>query len=969
MIIKRKIYSALALPLMAASISFPVVAQNSSSGNESTLEEVTVTGSRIRTRDGMETPTPVTSLGMEEIAQLDPGSLIDAVSQMPQFLNNASPETAGSVSGPLGAANVNLRGIGSNRTLVLLDGRRVPSFNRLGTADINTFPDSMIRNIEIVTGGASAAYGSDAVSGTVNFFLDTDYTGLKTHFQKGVTDRADGKTTEFSISGGADLGPSTHFIASAEMYKAESVSGYNDRNWFDNWGTMSVNGVPTIARDVHSRDNTAGGLIRAPAVLDDDDNVILPTSALDWIHFVGDSTPVQFQDGSVVGTNNQVGGTNFLGSYGSAREINGELSPKTERSNAFLYIDHEFSDNFTGYFQYMYGSNKVNLQVDSGIMYGGLGAATIYDDNAFLPESIRAVMVAEGRESFSFNRKASTFENDTGRIQDNELNSFTLGFKSEVNGIFFQGYVQHAVSDSLFTAKNYTRTDRMYRALDAVLDPATGAIVCNSTLTNPNDGCVPANFFGTSSLSAAALDYIRGTMWRKSEVEQNFAEFSLDTDLFEGWAGPISIAAGVSYRDDSLLQYAGPDSLVAQNTNSAASEGYRGLPGRFSNTENILQFAIGGEDRVIEGSFDVVEVFAETLVPLVRDLPGIQALDLSIGVRQADYEGSGNVLAYKGGLDWRVNEDFRVRLTNSRDTRAASLSERFDSQGAGLTVRDPYNGDIQYTASQNIGGNPEVEPELGDTWTAGIVITPTALEGFSFSVDYYDVQISDAIAQFGAQNIVNDCFNSGGTSTLCSQIEFDAGVTGSESTPRVLRVSDIFLNLDEARVTGYDIETAYSTPVSWFADGGEDLSLRLFASVLKENSQTPKGSTATDNAGETLFPELTMTAMLNYRVESFSTGLTFRYIDERVLENNPRPSADFADPSVDSIFMTNLRFGYDFEAGTSGSGQLFFNIANLFDEDPPIIPSYSGFFGTQYVNPGLHDVLGRRFTAGVEFEF
>ena len=175
-----KLFKKLLITISTIVLALPAFSQDSVSQG-SNLEEVMVTGSRIRQRSGMETPTPVTSVEMSEIAELDPGNIIDAVTQMPQFLNNDSPATAGSAVGPLGAAGANLRGIGSNRTLVLLDGRRVPSFNRLGTADISTFPEAMIRGMEVVTGGASAAYGSDAVSGTVNFLLDTQYSGLKGH--------------------------------------------------------------------------------------------------------------------------------------------------------------------------------------------------------------------------------------------------------------------------------------------------------------------------------------------------------------------------------------------------------------------------------------------------------------------------------------------------------------------------------------------------------------------------------------------------------------------------------------------------------------------------------------------------------------------------------------------------------------------------------------------------------------------
>ena len=270
------------------------------------LEEIMVTGSRIRLRDGMETPTPVTVVEMEELTLMDPGNVIDAFTMMPQFLNNNAPSTPGSNAGPMNSANVNLRGIGSIRTLVLLDGRRVVSSNHLSTPDVSTFPESMIRGIEIVTGGASAAYGSDAISGAVNFLLDTDYTGVKGHVQGGIASRGDNQNYEFSLSGGHALGERSHFIASVDYFEADSVETMEGRDWYQNWGAVDINGPSQpkiVASDVRSRNYTAGGLIR------------LPGSALDRVHFLEGGIPALFQDGSIVGANSQVGGTGFMGTH------------------------------------------------------------------------------------------------------------------------------------------------------------------------------------------------------------------------------------------------------------------------------------------------------------------------------------------------------------------------------------------------------------------------------------------------------------------------------------------------------------------------------------------------------------------------------------------------------------------------------------------------------------------------------
>lgn len=906
--------------------------------------------------NGMETPTPVTAVQAEEISVLAPGNLVEAMTQMPQFLNNSGPTSVGSVSGPLGSSFLNLRGVGSNRTLVLLDGRRVASSNRLGSTDIATFPEAMLRGIEVVTGGASAAYGSDAVSGVVNFLLDTDYTGLKTKLQGGITSRNDNENIEASIAGGRDIGERGHFIASVEYFKAQKVESYEDRDWFQNWGTVDVNGPgrPTVvARDVRSRLYTAGGLIR------------LPGSQLHMTQFLTGGIPAPFEDGTLIGATRQVGGTGFYGDVASKEEDQsgqGSIYPDTERGNAFFYADYDFNDNWNGYFQYMHGRNLIDYVSTGAHQETDAWRGTIYVDNAYLPESVRDIMIAEGRTEVPFYRYASKLDLARARgEQDNRLDSFTLGFKSDIGDIRLNGYYQYGRSVSIYTARDFPRLDRLYRAMDAVVHPDTGDIVCRSTLTNPDDGCVPANFFGAGTMTQQAIDYIlEGDMFRRSVLQQHFTEFSADTRIFDDRStGPIALAAGFSYREDSFRQRSGPDDLVALDVNPAEQEGYRGLPPSFVGT-NLLQFSGVGDDP-LGGRFDVWEAFAETLVPLVNDKPLINALDLSAAVRYAQYSGSGGVVAWKAGLDWRLNDSLRFRVTRSRDTRAATLAERFDQSGAGATAYDPVQ-DRTYSFNQLIGGNPDVEPELGDTWTIGAVFQPSFLPGFALSADWYDIKVKDYIAQLGVQRIIDDCF--AGAVELCERIIRDP------VTQDITTVENLYLNVALARVTGVDVEASYRRNISLFTDDAERLTLRLFTSFLQENSFGNIGVAARDDAGTTNLPEWTATAIVGYDNGPFSASVTGRYIDDRVQFSEPiAPANQRDDNTVDSVFYMNLRLAYLFENFSSGSYRVFLNVNNVLDTDPPVVATWSDFFGASTTIPSLHDPLGRRYTLGVEIEF
>lgn len=923
------------------------------------LEEIMVTGSRI-TRSGMETPTPVTALNARQLQSWSPDTLIESMNVLPQFLGNSSPETIGSATGPLGSSFLNLRGIGYNRTLVLLDGRRVAPSNRLGTPDIATLPQSIISNVEIITGGASAAYGSDAVSGVVNYSLNTDYSGFQGHVQYGATDRNDNERNEWSLTWGRELGERAHMLLALEYFDAEKVETYQHRDWYQNWGTVDVNGnysPKVVAADVRSRLYTAGGLIR------------LPGSQLDMIHFVEGGEPALFEDGTLIGETRQVGGTGFFGDIAggdvASKEQDqtgqGSLYPSTERGSAFAYLDYDFNSKWTVFSQLLYGKNDIDYISHGAHQETEDWRLTIYEDNAFLPESIRQIMVDENLESFPLYRYSSSRDLSLARgIQENETQSMTVGVTGN-EAVRINAFYQYSKNINTFTARNFPRLDRLYKAMDVVADPWSGDPICRSTLSFLDDGCIPANPFGAGTMSSAAIDYILdGDMYRTSNLSQHFAELAFDTELLEERVlGPISVATGVTYRKETFKQTFGPQHLIDLNVVPAEEEGYRGLPSRFVGPR-ILQFA-GIEDTPIDGGFDVWEIFAEGLFPIVKDLPFINSLDVNAAWRYADYSGSGGVNAWKGGIDWRFNNSIRFRLTRSRDMRAATLAEQFDRSAGGATVYDPALEE-SYVISQVFGGNPEVAPEVADTWTFGFVLTPERFANAAISVDWYDVDITDSISLLGTQTIVNECYR--GAAELCAQVQREP------QSNRIERVDNVYLNVAAARVSGVDAEFSYSSPISLFSDSTEDVGLRIFASYLNENSFTNYDSTKRDNAGTTSLPQYTVSAMLSYGIEDFTASLTGRYIGSSQQYSEPVPvTLQLDDNMVDSVFYLNLRFDYQLPTRSSGRYSIYANVINVLDQDPPIVATWSDFFGASAFVPGLHESMGRRYTLGFSFEF
>ena len=906
------------------------------------MSRVTVTGTRI-TRPGMETPVPVTSVTREEMLQLSPSTLLDAVDQLPQFVNNSTPENVIGWSGSAGQSFLNLRGIGSNRTLVLLDGRRIVASTRRGATDIGVLPEVLVDRVEIVTGGASAAYGSDAVAGVVNFILDKDFEGVAGHVQAGVSERGDYASYEFSLAAGMQLDQSTRLLVAVDGYANEGVPDYLDREWHESWSATwnpDPNGpdlamLPNVVSSVY----TYGGLI--------------PRGPLAGTQFLpnGQAAPFNYGIGSTGGV--QIGGDGV--DVGRERT----LSPPAKRTSAFLYLSQDWTPNLTGYFQLLHGRNIVEFDKDPNFMSGSW-EATIFSDNAYLSEDVRGRMVAAGVTSFPFARYASRGDLSAGQVRtDNSTISVTAGVEGEIGGWRTNAYYQYGVNQQDLEFKNVVRVDRVYRAMDAVRDPASGAIVCRSTLSFPDDGCVPTSFFGDGAVSQAAKAWIFTDNTLVQNLAQHFFEVAIDGEPFSTPAGPVLLALGASRRSETYEQYSTPYQS-SQRTPTASSQGYRGLPSIYASGYSLVERASIGSSH---GAARVWEAFTETIVPLVSDQPFARSVDLQAALRFATYEGSGDIWAWKAGLDWEMTDEIRLRSTLSRDVRGGTLAERFDRAPGGTTARDPFlEGSPVYSFGEVQAGNPSIDPERADTWTIGAVLQPDFLPGFSISADYYDVRIHDAISRPGVQTIINGCYD--GVAEMCDLItRNDAGF--------ISLVNSTFLNVDLARTSGIDIEAAYATPISVLG-GAERLDLRGMAAIYTEASLTPFGRPRDEFAGETGpgggLPDYRLLASATYTRDALAVGFTAQYIAEGAYNLDFEEGVHITDNTVDAMWYANARISYLFDV-RGGQVEAFFNVRNLFDRDPPIAGfSGGGFYGTMHA-PSDFDQIGRRYTAGVSWRF
>ena len=955
------------------------------------IEEVTVTGSRIRAT-GFTTPTPVTTMTSDELDYMAPGNLIESVSQLPIFFNNTTQDNPGNFFGTPGSGSLNIRGLNSNRTLTLLNGRRMTPSNRIGAVDINSFPEELIERVEVVTGGASAAYGTNAVAGVANFILDTDFDGLNTHAQAGSSSANSRGTWEVGVAFGTDIGERSHIIVSAEAYEQDGIFGFTNQDWYGGWGQVRVPGtsLDLVVPAVVSTQGSQNGVIAAPG------------AAFDAWEFSPDGTAAPFVFGDPAG-----GGAHSIVNGGSGTTNGTEratLSPEADRNNLFLYYDFDLNDSTNFYVQATRGENTSYSTNLGGVFTGASNGLTIYRDNAFLPANVQAVFDADPTlESFSFQRFGSPLDLAAGAAQETEniSTALTLGFEKNIeadgmlDGWQIRGYVQSGEAEHTGRHINGIRIDRLPAAVDAVFDPGSGDIVCYAALQDPANwgDCVPVNLFGAGNASAEAIEYLTGLdagtvvnneplffsglgystgetisyvsgedKITDTEYTQDLFEVSMDGPIAEGWAGPILAGFGVHWREEKIRQVAIDHTNPSGDFDSRPAlfdpTIVRGIGTGMSGRTTAVQFASVPN---LLGGFEVKEAFAEFIVPLVSGKPGFDSLTATLASRWADYEPSGDIQAWKYGLDWQVNDMLRVRTTVSRDVRAATLAERLDRTGGVANIEDrAFGAGTRFDTSLASGGNPNLNPEEADTRTVGLVFQPSRLSGFQASVDWYEIDISGAVGQLGIQAIVDECFDFPNSDT-CNLVHRDP------NSNVIVLVENVFVNVAAAKASGLDFEFAYRTNI-----GQGSLGWRFLATQLNENSITNAGAAKVNRAGDVgieEFPDLKLTSSLTWSQGAFSAFLQARYIDSGIYDARDIEGVTISDNTVDSVLYTDARVSWGKDLSNGSRWEVFGNVTNLFDEDPPVVPGFSSFTGqASEVNANIHDIIGRRFTIGFTYE-
>lgn len=909
-------------------------------------EEVVVTGSQI-VRSGYEAPTPVVQLSTQDIQTDAPTNVADYLTKLPAFANSSTARnSANSVSGGNGGqSSLNLNGLGANRTLVLLDGMRIaPSSSGSGggSVDTNGLPDALISRIDVVAGGASAAYGSDALAGVVNFVLNKDFTGLKGNLEGGVTSAGDDYQFLAELSGGTGFaGGRGHFLASATLEHVDGIPHGSSREWIaQGWDQITnpaytaTNGQPfyLVAKNVGSGLYTQGGLITS--------------GPLKGIDFGPGGSTRMFNYGAVSpGGATMVGGDwqESIGSLNDAAEgYTISLDDRSWRENIFTRASYDVTDDINVFAQVMYS----NSLTDSNA-YNSTQLFTINSGNPFIPANVQSQMTAQNVSSFTLGKWTELPPINVHNTR--QLEMYVIGAEGKFDA-FGKTWSWSAVANRSKTIQairdyNMPNVKFLANAANVVRSPTTGQPICASTLTNPTDGCLPYNPMGTGVNSPATLAYaLAGVSRLNQHIGQNELSATLRGEPVSTWAGPVSLSTGIEYRTQNIAGYSSPADLA--NAYFAAN---------FHPTN---------------GSYSVTEGFVETVVPLAKDASWAKELDLNAAVRETGYSTSGLVTTWKVGLTYDTPLDgLRFRATRSVDIRAPNLGELFSTGSSSQnSYQDPAKGHQTVTNVLAITtGNPRLTPETATNTGVGIVYQPDWAPGLSASVDYFYTKITDAIASVTAQNELDQC--GAGVQSYCDLIQRD-----ENGNLHLIYISPA--NTAYLKTSGVGTEVSYGKRLSEISDALDGmLSAHLNVAYTGDLTSTSPIGFTTQMAGvnnSSGLPKWRYNLNLVYSLGNYTVSWTGRGSSSGVISNLytectsacptlTSPYFTINNNHLPSAFYMDASFAYHLETASFNQMDLYVNVENIANNTPDTFVNITA-------GNGVYDKLGTVIRTGVRFD-
>lgn len=973
------VWGATALSLSLALLApAPVLAQDADEAAADVDESenaIIVTGSRIAS--GFDAPTPVQVVGAERLEQRGAANIGEALNELPAFRATQSPASSGLglPTGYFGGRILDLRGLGAVRTLTLVDGKRFVPSTTEATVDTNMIPSILLSRVEVVTGGASAVYGSDAVSGVVNLILDKRLEGYRFNAQAGISQYGDNETLQAGAAGGWALGDTLHLVAGAEYERNSGVEACPQRDWcafgLINWGrNPGVTSVPAnnILAGVYPWTADYEGVTTPPSSGPNNayQNRLVPfLRPIDGITFNRDGTPRRYQLGSMANTLYSVGGE--TDGPGENVYFDFPIVSPTERWVGMAHLTWEATPALTFELGATYGHGEGDHR---SVAYRNT-ALTIQASNPFIPRSadptldIPTILAASGLTSFTLGKGFDDVGPAPVHVENNVYRVVVSG-EYDIGGSWkADAYYQFGRNEFRRDLTHGTITSRILRAIDAVSTPG-GQIVCrvnaDASTTNDDPACVPLNPFGygQGSTFAAAADYVTENGFQENRTTEHVLAANLTGTLVELPAGPLGVAIGGEYRSDKV----------------------NGEADAFSRAG---QFFTGG-GSVISGKIEVLEGYAEAEVPILANQAFFDELSVNGAIRRTHYSRSSalspssslNVTTWKVGGVWAPIPAVRFRVTRSRDIRAPNVAELFGpiTTGQGILTDpgppgSPPGGGVQTVAPLTLGSNPNLLPEKADTFTAGVVLQPEGgfLGRFRASIDYFDIKINDAISTLGQQNIATRCNQ--GDQLSCSLITRNASNV-------ITNITDTFQNVNQLIARGIDFELAYRQPIG----ASSALDLRVLASHMNDLI-TVDGVGPTERAGQTGLrggtppgiPDWTVDATANLELgEQFTLTTHARWINKgfynAAFVGAEQDGYAITAPNSSSTNAMPSRIYFDMLASfkieeEDGPGFRFYaGVDNLLNQDPPRFPGANGSGNNVLFNP-----VGRTFKAGVRVTY
>jgi outer membrane receptor protein involved in Fe transport len=927
------------------------------------VERISVTGSRIK-RAELSSPSPTLTIEAQELVRMGNPDLGSMLAELPALGATSTIIGNNNSNGDAGLSSVDLRRLGTKRTLVLVNGKRhVAGSPGSSQVDLSTIPAALIERVEVITGGASAVYGSDAVSGVVNVILKNDFEGIEFNLTGGnSTEGVGNENYTFSVLGGSDVaGGRGNITFFAGIEDTTEVMSAAVRQW-DNWGTVinpANEGEEDGVFDKFRRRNVGSEMINEFGVLNPFEDSRL---TFDADGNRNDTCARDLTNSFAFGQLEE-----DCGAGGLFTEQYENYIPGVQRTTVGSTFNYEITENIQFFSDFKFTRAEVQQQFQPSFRFGGVYIDV--EDNAFLSDDVRAELGGTGQAEMSkffgeLGNRSARNTRDLFRFVGGIEGAFTVG-ETDLDYELFYIYGE---TNNERIGENDLIPGNLEAGIDSVIDPETGNAVCRSQLESAQgDGysdpatvdagsCVAYNPFGFAQASPEALDWVSADVTRTDQIKQEVIGGSISGDtgaFFELPGGAIGFATGIEYRTESSSTVTDELTKSGATTNAATPDEF--------------------------GEYDVLETFIEVSFPILSDMFLAQELTLDAAYRSSDYSHAGNVDAWKVGMIYAPIDDLRFRGTYGVAVRAPNITEAYSPLSPSFArVSDPCDDDnilddpdrvancaalgipAGFQANDNVsvdtlsGGNDNLTPEESTSLTVGTVWTPSYLENFSVTLDFYDIEIEDAIIEVAAQDIADNCVDATGSpdAAYCSAID------RNESNDISL-VRSGFLNASAYNTSGIDVDMRYQFGLDSFELPGE-VKLRLFVNKLLELERfefQDRPDEINDEKGEVGDPEWQMSMSATYSLDDLSVTWQSRYID-RVVDYDVSVGGgspeDLEYGYVSSVTTHDVSFNYIVNDHLKVNG----GIRNVLDKLPQ-----------GWTNNALYDLVGRRAYAGITVNF